>query len=529
MTARARPLDEADRLRLGRLHADPFIDCDPVRADELTPPTWLDDADREADEGQRQSETAERMPPHDLDAERAILAEVLCEPTSIEHAVMLEPPMFFSEAHRRVWEAIRALHDAGETIEALHVVRWLEQHDRLAQVGGREYVAQIIDQRRYPVRVAAWVQLVLDAWRARRAIEVAHRVAAMGYAGTDAGALVASAVAELGQLAKDAAPANGLHVVSAAEVWKPLEPPEYLIEPVLVRGSLALLVAYGASLKTWIMLDGGLSVATGEQWLVRFATRQGRALIVDFESGDYELRRRLHKIARGRGWAIPVEGLSFASMPEHNLADERFFDALRPLAASHAFVGIDSLAAGSGGIDENDARFATSLQRLKAIAVETGAVILVLHHSRKGSGDDVDERELVRGSSAIFNACDVVLQLRRADEGAFVLRQTKARGGKAVEPFLVRVDDTDDGGALVVGRDLDEQEPASAGSATIDRAKARIISLLAHERDLRSGNEIHRRLRGTKKTNLEALKELQERGTVVRHEGAFRLASEVQS
>jgi 5S rRNA maturation endonuclease (ribonuclease M5) len=313
------------------------------------------------------------------------------------------------------------------------------------------------------------------------------------------------------------------------EIWKQLEPPDYVVDGLLVRGSLALIVAYGSSLKTWVLEDGALSVATGGQWMARFDTKKAPALIVDFESGDYELRRRAHRLARGRELQIPIDGFAFITMPSLNLASDAFFDALGPLAKKYGFIGIDSLAAGSGGIDENDTRFATSLNRLKAIAAESGCVIVVLHHSRKGSGEEADPREMVRGTSAIFNAVDIVLQMSRKDDG-FVVRQTKARGGKTVDPFVVRVDDIAPDASVVRASNAPDADGGSMENASkaIERAKREILLLLAREHGLTSKTQVYSRIHGTKGTKISALAELIELGTVTEHEGAFRLTSEVR-
>jgi hypothetical protein len=337
------------------------------------------------------------------------------------------------------------------------------------------------------------------------------------------------ATAEQAERAKTESP-PALRVWTIEEIWKPLEPPDYLVEGLFVSGSLALIVAYGASLKTWALEDVALSVATGADWLHRFPTKKAEALLIDFESGDYELRRRAHRIARGRAFAVPIHGFAFVTMPALSLANEEFFVELRPLAKKYRFIGIDSLAAGSGGIDENDARFATSLQRLKAIAAETGCVIVVLHHSRKGGGEDADPREMVRGSSAIFNACDVVLQMTRGKDDAFVVRQTKARGGKSVEPFLVRVEDTSSDGSIVIARDVQgaDGEDSGALSNAIAKCKRQLLTVLASERDLRTKEAVYGRLNGTKAARIAALRELTESELVMSHEGRFRLVSEVR-
>jgi hypothetical protein len=319
-----------------------------------------------------------------------------------------------------------------------------------------------------------------------------------------------------------------------ADIWAPLPPPDYLFDGLLVRGSLALIVAYGSSFKTWLMADGGLAVATGTPWLGRFATVQGGGALVDFESGDYELRRRLHRLAAGRTLALPVERFTFVTMPALNLACDAFYEQLQPIAAEYAFIGIDSLAAGSGGIDENDARFAVSLQRLKALAVASRCVIVVLHHTRKGSPqarEEGDQREMVRGSSAIFNACDVVLQLARTKRGKFLVQQTKARGGKAIDSFFVHVEDVGHTATTVLAADYDASEDADDTAdltGAIEKAKRQIITTLGTTRDLRSKDAIYGRIRGTKSARIAALRELLEAGTVTLHDGIYRLGSEVR-
>jgi hypothetical protein len=319
----------------------------------------------------------------------------------------------------------------------------------------------------------------------------------------------------------------GFRVWTPEEIWAELEPPAYFMDGLLIRGALALIVAYGSSLKTWMAEDAALSVATGEKWLGRFKTEQAEALHIDFEIGDYEVRRRAHRIARGRELATPIPGFAFVSMPALTLASDDFFTTLRPLADRYKFIVIDSLSAASGGIDENDARFAVSLYRLKAIAAETGAVVLVIHHSRKGGGEDTDPREMVRGSSAIFNACDVVLQMTRASEGAFTVRQTKSRGGPAVEPFVVRIEDTPEGGSVMVARDPGQAEAANTSRA-MTKAKREALLVLAAEKDLRSKEAVYRRIHGTKTVKLNALAELLEEGLVtLTPEGTYRLTSEV--
>ena len=319
-----------------------------------------------------------------------------------------------------------------------------------------------------------------------------------------------------------------LKIWSPAEIWAPLPPPDYVVGGILVRSAVAMICATGSSLKTWALADLAIATATGTPWLGRFPCKLGPTLIVDWESGDYELRRRLQRIAAGRGLVGPVQGVEFITMPSLFFGSSDFPAHMVSLAKERSLIQFDSLAAGSAGADENDARFAHGLNVLKAIATETGCTFVVLHHSRKAQSGPgmVDAREMPRGTGALFAAVDVVLQLTRASDDAFRVEQTKARGGKAVDPFILRVDDVGEGASLV--RALDpEAEDAGRMSEPLEQAKARVLRVLAAHHDLQSKNEVFRRAKGTKGTVLEAIDELVERKLIQIVDGCFRLASEV--
>lgn len=327
-------------------------------------------------------------------------------------------------------------------------------------------------------------------------------------------------------------PAERFRIWTPAEIFAPLPAPEYAIGGLLLRSNLALVCAYGSSLKTWAIVDLLLAQASGEEWLGMFGCKPMAVLAVDWESGEYELRRRVQAVARARGMTMPVEGVHFVTMPALFFTDKDFETVIRELAASYKFIVFDSLSAGSVDVDENDPRFAQGLQILKRVGGDTGATFVVIHHSRKSKGDgDGDDREKVRGSGAIFAACDVVLQLFRRDDGSFLVRQTKARGGKAVDPFVLRVEDVDKDSTRVYATPAEEESPREAANAitALAVAKRRVLTVLASERDLGSKNAIYRRTKGTKTAVNDAIDELAENGVIVIHEGAYRLASEVSA
>ncbi len=315
------------------------------------------------------------------------------------------------------------------------------------------------------------------------------------------------------------------------EIWAPLPAADYAIGGLLLKGNLCLVCAYGSSFKSWLEIDLLIAKASGGKWLGMFDCDPGDVLLVDWESDDWEDRRRFQAVSKARDLKGPVKGVNMISLPQLFFNSPDFESTVREWASQYKLICFDTLSAGSPGMEENDTRFAAGLNILKRIGPQYGCTFMVLHHSRKGGpGGGGDDRESVRGSGAIFNAVDVVLQLFKREDGGFLVKQTKARGGKAIEPFVVRVVNVASGGVSVIGEPTeaaDERVEVGPASA-LSMAKRRVLSVLATEKDLKSKNAIYRRTQGMKRAVMDAIDELVENGVVALHTGAYRLASELQ-
>src|SRR6185503_12980305 len=69
-------------------------------------------------------------------------------------------------------------------------------------------------------------------------------------------------------------------------------------------------------------------------------------------------------------------------------------------------IVVDTLARAIAGDDENSAQdMAAFIGRVSSIARETGAAVLVVHHPGK------DDARGMRGSTALFAACDAVIKI----------------------------------------------------------------------------------------------------------------------
>ena len=249
----------------------------------------------------------------------------------------------------------------------------------------------------------------------------------------------------------------------ASELWAPLPPLRYVAEPVIPRATIAEIVAYGASGKTWLSVDLACAVAAGRPWLGRWACPVGRVAILDWENGDRELRRRLMAVSPDA-----LEGVDACTLPTIAMTDAAFGAAILGVATGRDLVIVDTFRAATGGADENDSGIRVPLDVLRRVADATGCAFAVLLHARKNGpagGGQSDPREAGRGSSALFDAADVVLHVS-AEDGLLTLRQTKSRLGRAVEPVTVEIRDTADGRVEVVATDAIAAEQDRAQRAT---------------------------------------------------------------
>jgi len=245
---------------------------------------------------------------------------------------------------------------------------------------------------------------------------------------------------------------------------RPLPPAVYLIAPIVPEKTIGLLVAKGSSLKTWLVVSMLASVARGTAWLDTFPVTQCLVLFVDFESGRDTIQERMQylRIATTRGMGI-------ASFPRARLDDPSFWIRLAKvvLARGVRLVGIDSFAAGATGVDENDAKSADPLHYCTLFIEETGCSVVFIHHAKKGEGGD--ERDLVRGSGAIFGAADWVYTMLPQDEDRtrMVVRNIKPYR-KKTEDFCVAL--TVDGLVLDVKARREEQDKSETIRAQIKSA-----------------------------------------------------------
>src|SRR5579872_1082279 len=174
----------------------------------------------------------------------------------------------------------------------------------------------------------------------------------------------------------------------------PIEAVKYLVWGLIPLETVGMFVAPGSSVKTWTALDIARCVAKGEDWLGKYATKQGRVLVVDFESGVSELRRRVKLLDQSDG--INPTSIIPIAYPNERLDDVEFWKALARRIRLTPFdvVIVDSLSEGATGVDENAPEASLPLKCAGRLTELVSTTVIIIHHARK---DDGDNRKMVRG------------------------------------------------------------------------------------------------------------------------------------
>ena len=141
------------------------------------------------------SRTGEKLPPHDIEAEEAVIASILVDPEAIyKVAPRLKAEDFFREKNAWVYQACRALWDRSESINQITVGHELARSGRLEDAGGAAYLSRLIADLPTSIGVEHYAGIVQRDSTYRRLISAAGMIAQIAYTGeADIGDVLARA------------------------------------------------------------------------------------------------------------------------------------------------------------------------------------------------------------------------------------------------------------------------------------------------------------------------------------------------
>ena len=107
------------------------------------------------------SEILDRLPPHDLEAEKGVLGSILLDPNLADDvALVLRPDDFYAEANEKFYRHLLAMHDEGKRIDATLLLDRLRSAGDLELIGGPAYLAEVLHAVPYASNAVYYAEIV---------------------------------------------------------------------------------------------------------------------------------------------------------------------------------------------------------------------------------------------------------------------------------------------------------------------------------------------------------------------------------
>jgi replicative DNA helicase len=157
---------------------------------------------------------SDKLPPHDIDAEEAVIGSLLIDGSAIYKVTsLLQPSDFYSERNSLVYQACLSLYERNDAINQITVAQELARQNKLDTCGGAAYLSHLIAICPTSLDIEDYGQIVCRLSLMRRLITAADKIAAIGYkADPDVDASLDKAEDALYQLRHGQSPRDFVHI-----------------------------------------------------------------------------------------------------------------------------------------------------------------------------------------------------------------------------------------------------------------------------------------------------------------------------
>ncbi len=129
---------------------------------------------------------ADRTPPHNIEAEQAVLGSIFLEKEAIiTVSEILTPEDFYRTAHRKIYEVMIDIGESGEPVDLITVTSTLKNRKWIDEVGGIPYLSDLASSVPTAANVDYYAQIVAEKAVLRRLIRTATEIATSGFQGID--------------------------------------------------------------------------------------------------------------------------------------------------------------------------------------------------------------------------------------------------------------------------------------------------------------------------------------------------------
>lgn len=354
-----------------------------------------------------------RVPPHDEEAEAALLGSILLDPSRMAVVTpIVSCDDFYLSKNRLLYEACLALWSKGTPPDPVTLLTELRSRDTLREIGGRERLAELAAAVPSALMADHYAKIVREKAAKRDLIRSAFEIQSAAYNGEASEDTTASALAVLSRIRDDYADrvcSDLFRVLKESDVKTPGV--DWLVRGYLARGSVTLISALPKMGKSTFAYAMAAALARGDPSFVGLAIPGPCKTLVLSEEDDDVLLETWKAVGLDRESVLALTRRS--AFPRRPLSVD--VDLALKAAAGHGGIGlviVDTWRfwANLPPKGENDAGAVSQAFQQIARLAAAGYAVLLIHHTRKAGGED---GVAAAGSNALTGSADVLLELRR--------------------------------------------------------------------------------------------------------------------
>ena len=120
---------------------------------------------------------AERKMPQNLEAEMSILGACFLSTYAFDKVCEeVTSDMFYSEANKKIFEALYKLHQEKIPLDSTVLVNEIEKHDNINTIGGLEYLGEVIDSVITAANIDYYIDIIREKALRRKLVEVSTNI-----------------------------------------------------------------------------------------------------------------------------------------------------------------------------------------------------------------------------------------------------------------------------------------------------------------------------------------------------------------
>ncbi len=390
----------------------------------------------------------ERPLPYNLDAERSILGAILLDNHVLDAAMeKLRPDDFFLDQHRKVYERMVALREAGEVIDLVTLTEQLRRRSELEAAGGVPYLSQLMDGVPRVTHVEHYARIVKEKALLRNLIHTTHAIQQQALeAGEEADEILDRAESSIFQLAEERVRAGfvgvkelvrenfdrlekifteGRRITGLATGYQQLDnltsglqPSELIVlaaRPSMGKTSLALNIAENVALRQGEPAAIFSLEMSKESLLLRLLASQARIDAHKFRTGHLsreDWRRMTESLTRLADAPLWIDDAGSTTVSEMGAKARRL---KRDKGISLLIVDYLQLITARGRFTNRNEEVSSISRGLKALAKELKIPVVVLSQLTRAPEREDRRPQLadLRESGAIEQDADVVMFIHR--------------------------------------------------------------------------------------------------------------------